>query len=328
MKTELYGTDDDEQGSPDYADDVKGEYLDEAKIEDPDEMNNDGGSAVKRGGGTDSPIFIEDDEDVDNDEPPLRGGKKLESKTPQKIRWVFYGSLASTENVNATVMKKIPDLFEFIYNTRSDGAIIFYAQFKRGSTISKEVFLSTMKQHNIDIKAKTVPDGYSQPPQYQTTKGRICQNLPVEFHWRADAMRRVLQATANRASKRDNSGGYAKGYEPPSHGLRKVAVAAKPPDQSTDYSKMTMGEIVDFLKKQEQTILSQREHIRLITEGGSKGKTGRTTDLEADNQALQNDNDELIAQNAEIKVELRQLRRKNDALLAENKRLKTNKDDV
>ena len=266
-----------------------------------------------------SPVVIDDDEaPVAQTKTPKDAkqiaatdgagfGKRLHSEhTTQKHRWVFYGTLLSLENVNEETMSAIPKLVEFIHHLKTDGTIIFYAQFARGIFARKGEFLKVMRKHGIAIDPTSIPDGLSQPPQYGVTKGRVCTNRPVNFHWRTPSLQKLVE---NRSGQADNTGGYAKA---PKQDNTTGGYAKQGKPAPRDYTAMTMGAIIKLIEKQDDTIRSQRKHIRTITEGGNHG----------DYVALQDDNDELVQQNKEIKAELRELRRKNDALLAENKRLK------
>jgi hypothetical protein len=236
-------------------------------------------------------------------------GKRLHSgRTTQKHRWVFYGTLLSLDNVNDETMSKIPKLVEFIYHLKTHGTIIFYAQFERGIFARKEEFLKVMSKHGITIDPASIPDGLSQPAQYGITKGRVCTDRPVDYHWRTPSLQRLV----DNKSADDNAGGCAQAPKAPKQDNTTGGYAKQPKPAPRDYTAMTMGAIIKLIEKQDDTIRSQRKHIRTITEGGNHG----------DYVALQDDNDELVQQNKAIKAELRELRRKNDALLAENKRLK------
>ena len=287
-------------------------------------------SLEQSNGTADSPFVIDDDEaPVAQTKTPTDAkqtaatdgasfGKRLHSdNTTQKHRWVFYGTLLSLENVNEETMSKIPKLVEFIYHLKLDGTIIFYAQFQRGIFARKGEFLKLMTKHGIGIDPISIPDGLSQPTQYGITKGRVCTNRPVNFHWRTPSLQKLVESRSGQA---DNTGGYAQpkkkdntgGYAQPKKKDNAGGYAKQDKPAPRDYTAMTMGAIIKLIEKQDDTIRSQRKHIRTITEGGNHG----------DYAALQEDNEELIEQNKEIKAELRELRRKNDALLAENKRLK------
>ena len=201
-------------------------------------------------------------------------------------RWVFYGTLLSMENVNEETLSQIPDLLEFICNTRKDKVITFYARFRRGLCLKKEAFVSNMEKMGIKIDPESIPDGYSQPPQYGVTKGRVCANAAVDFHWRADGLHKGAPIKSKKRRFQD----------PPSETKR-------------NYDEMTLGEIIKLVGEQEEIIRSQREHIRIITEG----KAPQKTDLEANNDALLADNLLLEKQNREIKAEMRDLQKRLDA---------------
>ena len=201
-------------------------------------------------------------------------------------RWVFYGALLSMDNVNEETMVKIPNLLEFIGNTRKDGGITFYARFTRGLFIEKQSFLSDMKKMGINIDPESIVERMSQPPHYGVTKGRVCAESPVDFHWRADGAHR---------------GGPSKS--------KKRRIQDPSSETKRNYDEMTMGEIIELIKEQDETIKSQREHIGIITEG----KAPKRTDLEANNDALLADNTLLINQNRKIKAEMRDLEKRLEA---------------
>ena len=251
-----------------------------------------------------------DDNQIDATDDAAFGKRLHSGHTTQKHRWVFYGTLLSLENVNDETMSKIPKLVEFIHHLKTNGTIIFYAQFERGLFARKEHFLKVMRKHGIAIDPASIPDGLSQPAQYGVTKGRVCTDRPVDYHWRTPSLQKLVDNRSAQAD--DNAGGCAQAPKAPKQDNTTGGYAKQPKPAPRDYTAMTMGAIIKLIEKQDDTIRSQRKHIRTITEGGNHG----------DYVALQDDNDELVQQNKEIKAELRELRRKNDALLAENKRLK------
>jgi hypothetical protein len=221
-------------------------------------------------GGKDMPILI------DIEEP---AGRKHQ-------RWVFYGALLSMDNVNEETMLKIPKLLEFIAHARKDGGITFYTRFTRGLFLEKQSFLSDMEKLGIKIDPESIVERMGQPPHYGVTKGRVCTDSPVDFHWRADGAHR---------------GGPSKS--------KKRRIQDPSSETKRDYDEMTMGEIIELIKEQDETIKSQREHIRIITEG----KAPKRTDLEANNDALLADNTLLINQNRKIKAEMRDLEKRLEA---------------
>lgn len=201
-------------------------------------------------------------------------------------RWVFYGALLSMDNVNEETMLKIPKLLEFIAHARKDGGITFYTRFTRGLFLEKQSFLSDMEKLGIKIDPESIVERMGQPPHYGVTKGRVCTDSPVDFHWRADGAHR---------------GGPSKS--------KKRRIQDPSSETKRDYDEMTMGEIIELIKEQDETIKSQREHIRIITEG----KAPKRTDLEANNDALLADNTLLINQNRKIKAEMRDLEKRLEA---------------
>ena len=201
-------------------------------------------------------------------------------------RWVFYGALLSMDNVNEETMLKIPKLLEFIAHARKDGGITFYTRFTRGLFLEKQSFLSDMEKLGIKIDPESIVERMGQPPHYGVTKGRVCTDSPVNFHWRADGAHR---------------GGPSKS--------KKRRIQDPSSETKRDYDEMTMGEIIELIKEQDETIKSQREHIRIITEG----KAPKRTDLEANNDALLADNTLLINQNRKIKAEMRDLEKRLEA---------------
>lgn len=201
-------------------------------------------------------------------------------------RWVFYGALLSMDNVNEETMLKIPKLLEFIAHARKDGGITFYTRFTRGLFLEKQSFLSDMEKLGIKIDPESIVERMGQPPHYGVTKGRVYTDSPVDFHWRADGAHR---------------GGPSKS--------KKRRIQDPSSETKRNYDEMTMGEIIELIKEQDETIKSQREHIRIITEG----KAPKRTDLEANNDALLADNTLLINQNRKIKAEMRDLEKRLEA---------------
>ena len=141
-------------------------------------------------------------------------------------RWVFYGALLSMDNVNEETMLKIPKLLEFIAHARKDGGITFYTRFTRGLFLEKQSFLSDMEKLGIKIDPESIVERMGQPPHYGVTKGRVCTDSPVDFHWRADGAHR---------------GGPSKS--------KKRRIQDPSSETKRDYDEMTMGEIIELIKR-------------------------------------------------------------------------------